>query len=175
METEDLIELGKEAGHVGDRVIGVTMAITAALLATVTLMGHRLHTEEVVLQTKSADGWSYFQAKNNRSHMYGTDSKLAELIGTPKAASLVAEWSKKSVEERQQAEQIRVDTEKLEHETEATARRATYFDVAEICLEIGIVLSSISLLTKAALFWRLGFIPIAIGVVIGALGLVGRF
>ena len=32
------------------------MAIGAALLAMVTLMGHRLHTEEVVLQTKSADG-----------------------------------------------------------------------------------------------------------------------
>jgi Domain of unknown function (DUF4337) len=175
METEDLIELEQEAREKGYRVIGVTMAITAALLATVTLMGHRLHTEEVVMQTKSADGWSYFQAKNNRSHMYGTDAKLAELIGTPAALALVAEWSKKSVEERQQAEQIRVDTEKLEHETEAAAHRATYFDLAEICLEVGIVLSSISLLTKSALFWRLGFVPIAIGVVIGGLGLVGRF
>ena len=175
METEDLIELGKEAGEVGDRVIGVTMAITAAFLATVTLMGHRLHTEEVVLQTKSADGWAYYQAKNNRSHMYTTDSKLAALIGTPAAAPLVVEWSKKGTEERQQAEEIRVENEKLDHETEATARRATYFDLAEICLEIGIVLSSISLLTKAALFWRLGFIPVAIGLVIAGIGLVGRF
>jgi hypothetical protein len=175
METEDLIELGKDAGHVGDRVIGVTMAITAAFLAVVTLMGHRLHTEEVVLQTKSADGWAYYQAKNNRSHMYGTDAKLAQLIGTPAAAPLVAEWTKKSTEERQQAEDVRVENEKLDHETEAAARRATYFDLAEICLEVGIVLSSISLLTKAALFWRLGFVPILIGLAIAGFGTVGKF
>ena len=60
---------------------GLTMAIVAALLASVTLMGHRLHTEETVQQTKAADGWAFFQAKNNRSHMYAADAKLAELIG----------------------------------------------------------------------------------------------
>jgi uncharacterized protein DUF4337 len=61
-------------------------------------MGHRLHTEEVVLQTKAADGWAFYQAKNNRYHMYTTDAKLAALIGTPAAAPLVVEWTKKGVE-----------------------------------------------------------------------------
>ena len=43
------------------------MAVVAALLASVTLMGHRLHTEETVQQTKAADGWAFFQAKRVRS------------------------------------------------------------------------------------------------------------
>src|ERR1700692_5095258 len=101
MESEELIEIGKEAGGVGERLIGVTMAITAAFLAVVTLMGHRLHTEEVVMQTKSADGWAYYQAKNNRYHMYANDAKLAELSGAVGASAVVADWKKKSEEERQ--------------------------------------------------------------------------
>jgi hypothetical protein len=172
MESEELIEISTEAGGGRERLIGVTMAITAAFLAVVTLMGHRLHTEEVVMQTKSADGWAYFQAKNNRYHMYATDARLAELTGAPGAPAQAAEWKKKSDEERQQAEQIRKDTEKLDVETEAAARRATLFDISEIGLEIGIVLSSISLLTRSGLFWRLGFIPSGIGLAVALYGLL---
>jgi uncharacterized protein DUF4337 len=172
MESEELIEVSKEAGGPGERLIGVTMAITAAFLAMVTLMGHRLHTEEVVMQTKSADGWAFYQAKNNRYHMYATDAKLAELTGATGAPAVAAEWKKKSEEERHQADEIRKDTEKLDVATEATARRATMFDISEIGLEIGIVLASISLMTKSGLFWRLGFIPSAIGLAVAAYGLL---
>jgi len=51
------------------RSIGVTMAIFAACLAVVTLMGHRLHTEEVVLQTQTADGLGVLPGENTRSQM----------------------------------------------------------------------------------------------------------
>jgi hypothetical protein len=173
MESEELIKLGEEAYGASERLIGVTMAITAALLAMVTLMGHRLHTEEVVMQTKSADGWAYYQAKNNRSHMYANDATLAELIGAAGAPAVAAAWKKKSEEERRQAEEIQHETQKLDSETNAAARRATFFDLAEICLEVGIVLSSISLLTKSPLFWRLGFVPGAIGLGIAAFGAYG--
>ena len=170
METEELIELKEEAR--GARGIGVTMAITAAILALVTMMGHRLHTEEVVMQTKSADGWSYFQAKNNRYHMYANDAKLAELTGAAAAAPVVADWTKKAEEERKQAGDVQKENEQLDRETEATARRATFFDVSEICLEIGIVLCSIALLTSAAMFWRTSFVPIVLGMAIAIYGLV---
>src|SRR5229473_3364865 len=114
MESEELIEVSKEAGGPGERLIGITMAITAAFLAMVTLMGHRLHTEEVVMQTKSADGWAYYQAKNNRSHMYANDAKLAELTGAAAAAPVVEEWTKKAKEEREQANDVRKETERLD-------------------------------------------------------------
>src|SRR5262249_40947085 len=151
----DAHELSDTAEHVHrplDRVIGVTMAVVAACLAVVTLMGHRLHTEEVVLQTKAADGWAYYQAKNGRYHMYTTDAHLARLIG-PQGASAAADWTKKADDERQQAEDIRKDSEHLDAETQAAARRANYFDAAEICLEVAIVLCSIALLTGARIFW----------------------
>ena len=145
------------------------MAIVAALLASVTLMGHRLHTEETVQQTKAADGWAFFQAKNIRSHMYAADAKLAELIG-PQGASVAKEWRRKAEEEKREAEGIKAENEKLDEETHATARRATFFDAAEICLEIAIVLCSIALLTGSPLFWKVSFVGTAIGVAIAAAG-----
>ena len=108
MDTEELIELRKEARG-AERPIGLTMAVTAALLASVTLMGHRLHTEEVVMQTRLTDGWAYYQAKNNRFHMYTNDAKLAELSGAKEARPVVEGWAKKAAEERKEADEIRLD------------------------------------------------------------------
>ena len=102
METQELEEVGEQAHSTTQRKIGVTMAVVAALLATVTLMGHRLHTEEVVEQTKAADGWAYYQAKNGRYHMYAVDAKIAQLIG-PQGADAAKEWASKGEEEHQQA------------------------------------------------------------------------
>jgi hypothetical protein len=132
-------------------------------------MGHRLHTEETVEQTKAADGWAFYQAKNGRFHMYAADAKLAELLG-PQGASIAKEWRKKAEEEKADAETIRHDNEKLDEETHTIARRATFFDASEICLEVAIVLCSVALLTGTLFFWRLSFLGTAVGVVVAAAG-----
>ena len=46
------------------------MAVLAVLVAAVTLLGHRAHTEEIILQTRSADQWAYYQAKEIRRRNY---------------------------------------------------------------------------------------------------------
>jgi len=168
MEVQEIAELSEKA-HGSEKKVGLTMAVIAALLASVTLIGHRLHTEEIVLQTKAVDGWDYYQAKDARSHMYATDAKLAQLIG-PQGAETAAEWEKKGEDERKQAEDIRKANEKLDTDTEAAAHRATFYDGAEICLEVAIVLCSVTLLTGAPLFWGLSFITTALGVALVAFG-----
>jgi len=169
MEVQELSEVTEHAHGETGRAVGLTMAVVAALLASVTLMGHRLHTEETVQQTKAADGWAFFQAKNNRSHMYAADAKLAELIG-PQGASVAKEWRLKAEEEKRDADGVRAENEKLDEETHATARRATFFDASEICLEIAIVLCSIALLTGSPVFWKISFAGTAIGMVVAVIG-----
>ena len=39
------------------------MAVLAVLVATVSLLGHRTHTEEIILQNQVTDQWAYYQAK----------------------------------------------------------------------------------------------------------------
>lgn len=171
MEPQELGEIAEKARNRRERTIGLTMAIVAAFLATVTMMGHRLHTEEVVEQTKSADGWAYYQAKDGRYHMYAANAQLAQLVSpTPQGAALAKSWNAKAEEERSQAEDIRRANERLDEDTQATARRATYFDAAEICLEIAIVLCSIALLTGIPAFWHLSFLGAAAGLIVAGLG-----
>jgi hypothetical protein len=171
MDAQELAEMTEHAGSASHgRAIGLTMAIVAALLASVALMGHRLHTEETIQQTKAADGWAYFQAKNTRSHMYAADAKLAELIG-PQGASQAKEWRLKAEEETRDAEGIRIENQKLDEETHMIARRAAFFDAAEICLEIAIVLCSVALLTGQSTFWQISFVSAAIGLVVAAVGI----
>src|ERR1700674_68543 len=58
--------------------VSLTISILAVLVAAVTLLGHRAHTEELLLQTRATDQWAYYQAKNIRLHeMQG----IADLLG----------------------------------------------------------------------------------------------
>src|SRR6476661_3452724 len=72
MSADELQELHEHAEHAAHNrelaPVSLTMAVLAVLVAVVTLLGHRAHTEEVVLQAKSSDQWAYYQAKNIRRH-----------------------------------------------------------------------------------------------------------
>jgi len=169
MEANELEEVAEEARGRSTRVVGLTMAVVAALLAVATMMGHRLHTEEVVDQTKAADGWAFYQAKNTRYHMYSADAQLATLIG-PQGAATAADWTRKAQEEQAQAADAQKENERLDQDTQSAARRATLFDGAEICLEVAIVLCSVALLTGLRMFWLVSFLGTAAGIAFGLAG-----
>src|ERR1700678_1606541 len=70
-EIGELKEHAEEGAHEPSLApVTLTMAILAVVIATVTLLGHRAHTEEVLLQTRAADQWAYFQAKEIRRRSY---------------------------------------------------------------------------------------------------------
>src|SRR6266581_3980811 len=89
---EELTELQEHAEHVKHdprlAPVSLTMAVLAVLVAVVTLLGHRAHTEEVVLQAKASDQWAYYQAKNIRRHEDEIFSDLASVQTTTDAAAL---------------------------------------------------------------------------------------
>src|SRR3979490_2117885 len=60
--------------------VSLTISILAVLVAGATLLGHRAHTEELLLQSQATDQWAYYQAKNIRLHeMQGIADLLAAL------------------------------------------------------------------------------------------------
>lgn len=163
MEPGEIKELSERAKESGEKAIGLTMAIVAVVLAFATMLGHRAHTEEVLIQTKANDQWAYYQAKNIRSHMYEANSEMAALIKAEAAAA--EDFRKKSEDQKQGAEVVRAKAEDLEREVKITTRRAARFDTSEIFLEIAIVLCSITLLTGARTYWRVSFISSAVGII----------
>ncbi len=171
MDAEELAEVAHEARRREQRRIGMTMAVFAALLAVATMLGHRTHTEEVVLQTQTTDDWAFYQAKNGRAQMYESDGQLAQLSGATGEA-LAASFRDRAAKERIDAAAIRRTAERREEETRQAARRASFYDASEIFLEVAIVLCSIALLADALVFWRMSFAGAAIGLAIGAFAML---
>lgn len=171
MESEELSELQEHAEHAKHdptlAPISVTMAILAVLVAVVTLLGHRAHTEEVVLQAQSSDQWAYYQAKNIRRHIDEFFVDLTSVEATTDAAAL-AKLREKYAGEATRYKDEQKEIEDKAHEMEAEVRhernRADRFDLAEVFLEVGLVITSITLLSGRRIFWYLGLLMGVIGI-----------
>jgi hypothetical protein len=179
LSSEELHELQEHAEH-GKHdpslaPVSLTMAVLAVLVAVVSLLGHRAHTEEVVLQTKSTDQWAFYQAKNIRRHSDEFFTDLISVIPTTDAAAMAKLREKYSQEaERYKDEQKEIEREARKSESEfATERkRADRYDLAEVFLEMGLVITSITLLSGRRVFWHLGMLLGMVGIVVAVMGAI---
>src|SRR5205823_12663885 len=77
-EMRELHEHGEHARHnIGMPKVTLTMAVLAVFVAVISLLGHRAHTEEVILEDQIANGWAHYQAKAIRRN---TDQMFVDLI-----------------------------------------------------------------------------------------------
>jgi hypothetical protein len=137
------------------------MAVLAVVLATTSLMGHRAHTEELLLQNKATDQWAYYQAKNIRRHTYELflDLLSVSVVKDTEEANKVKEKYSEQVERYKDEQQdIESEARGLEKEVQLEQRRANRFDLGEVFLEAAIVIASLTLLTKRRLFWQMGIL-----------------
>src|SRR6202158_1805780 len=145
--SEELTELQEHAEHAREHPdlapVTLTMAVLAVLVATVSLLGHRTHTEEIILQNKVTDQWGYYQAKNIRRH---TDELFADLttVVASKDAEAVAKLHEKyrAEADRYKEEQKKPAAKpvKLENDGDHPRRKADRFDLGEVFLEIALVI-----------------------------------
>ncbi len=170
-ELKEAAERAKESKELAP--VSLTMAILAVFVATVSLMGHRAHTEEILLQTRATDEWSYYQAKNmRRNNLEALDDVLTALENTK--AERAEEVRKRFHDEiekyRDQQKDIQGEARNLESEVQRASRRADRFDLGEVFLEIALVVTSITLLTDKRAYWYFGFVLAAIGLICAASG-----
>ncbi len=173
--TEEISELHENAERARERPdlapVTLTMAVLAVLVATVSLLGHRAHTEEVVLQNKVTDQWAFYQAKNIRRHNDEMFADLANVIATKDAGETAKLHDKYKAEaDRYKDEQKELDAKAHEKESEGdlVRQKADRFDLGEVFLEIALVVTSITLLSGRRIFWHLGLLMAAAGLVIAA-------
>jgi hypothetical protein len=176
-EGVELPEVEQVEGHQEYRYtlpVSLTISILAVLVASATLLGHRAHTEELLLQSRASDQWAYYQAKNIRFHeMQGIVDVLGALAPQEtKETAAVREKYKKEVE-RYDAEKddIGEKAKEFENERDLSSRRADRFDGGEALLEVGLVICSITLLTRRRAFWAGGVLIGALGVMMALTGL----
>lgn len=174
---DELSELQENAEHGRENPslapISVTMAILAVCVAVVSLMGHRSHTEELLMQNRATDQWAYYQAKNIRLHNYDMGLDMLPLIEfkDKEQAGKVQEKYKGQVD-RYAKEQTEIEekAKDLEGESARAQRKADRFDMGEVFLEIALVISSLALLSRKQIFWFLGMISGVAGLVVAVTG-----
>jgi hypothetical protein len=174
----ELDELREQAEHGAEENLApvtVTMAILAVLVASVSLMGHRAHTEELLKQTEVTDQWAYYQAKDIRRHTYELfldETSVFAVQNGGDADKMKEKYTKEVERYAKEQENIESDVRKAEREVKVQQRRADRFDLGEVLLEAALVICSITLLTRKRIFWTIGSVLGIAGLAIGAAGLL---
>lgn len=171
MEANEAHELQEHAEHGSQesalRPVAFTMSLLAVLVAITTVLGHRTHTEAVLYQNKATDQWNEYQAKKIRSYNTSLESDLLRVVTTANKdeAEKIAEtytnhqekWNADLKEEQEKAAE-------LEKKVEEAEARADRYDLGEALLEIGLVITSVTLLTRNRLYWYFGMVFSLVGI-----------
>lgn len=164
MEPTEIQEFSKQMQEGGEAAltrISLAISILAVLVAMVTVLSHRSHTEAVLMQSRAADIWSEYQAKRIRSDTASNTLDLLSLQSGTNAADLAAKrqeyqahiqkWTNDLREEQKEAREFEGEVTRAEF-------RAARLDLAEALLQIAVVLASITLLTRQRTYFYFGLV-----------------
>jgi hypothetical protein len=179
MEPEEMQEFSKQmqesAEGGGESLTNISLAISilAVLVAMVTVIGHRSHTEAVLSQAKASDQWNEYQAQKIRSTELAAMADMLQLQPTTNPAAVQAKlkdyaaqqakWAASTEKEQEKAREFEADVAKAEHQ-------AMRFDLGEALLQISVVLCSVTLFTRRKLYFYAGLSVGAVGVAFAATG-----
>ena len=165
----------KERKHLAP--VSLTIAILAVFVAIVSLLGHRAHTEEILMQTRATDQWGYYQAKNMRqNNLVALDEVLTALENTKaeRAEEVEKHFHEEIDKYAEQKKDIQAEARGLEVEVQRASRRADRFDLGEVFLEVALVVTSITLLTDNRKYWYFGMCLAVVGLVAASNGFLVR-
>jgi hypothetical protein len=166
MAEQEIDEHVHHAREPFDKMVAGTMAITAALLAAVSVLGQHYNTEKLLRQQQSSDQWAFYQAKNIRR--YVADAARDLLTQSKAEPKSIEKYTKDAERYDKDMESIKEKAEGLEKQSESAGERAESFHIGEVFLEIGIVLSSLAILSKRKVFFYGGAISSVVGLVLAA-------
>ena len=179
MEANEAQELQEHAEHGAHesamRPVAFTMAVLAVLVAIATVLGHRAHTEAILDQNRATDQWNEYQAKKIRAYNTQLAGEMLSVVqlADKNGADKIAEdykthqdkWTGELKEEKEKAET-------LANKVEQAEARGDRFDFSETLLEIGLVITSVTLLTKRKTYWYAGLAAAAAGIIAAASALI---
>ena len=156
-------------------LVSVTLSILAVLVAISTLMGHRCSKEELLLQTQEADQWAYYQAKNNGQHNsknFAVGLGLFAVVDKEKAEQTRQEYLKEEARYAKEKAEAEEKAEDLQKERAVIARRGDRYEFSEVLLEVALILTSFTLMTRKKFFWFAGTLLGLVGIAVALSGFV---
>jgi hypothetical protein len=183
MASQEHAEHAEHAAHSGNKTAALLIAILAAALA---ICEQQAKHSEIAVEANAilaADTWNEYQAKSVRSAMAQDLERVAatlDMPAQPDRAAQRAETLKQLHSDREHYDNdpktgkaaLATQARGYEAVRDHAVERSHTYDNAAAALELGIVLSTASVITSAKLLLRLAFLMGAIGVVLGIFGAV---
>jgi len=169
-EMQEFSEAAEKAGESRLYAVSFSISVLAVLVALVTVLSHRSHTEAILMQARSTDEWGLYQAKKIRQSQISLASDLLTVVAptNPIAAQDLASYKAHTAKWDNDLRESEERARTLEGQVERAEHKATRFDAGEALLQIAVVLCSVTLLTRQRVYWLLG-------VALGAVGLLFAF
>lgn len=168
------LEIHHDIEHHDDlgKKVGVLASLVAVLLAVVTIMSHRAHTEAVLLKADTNDKWSFYQSKRIKFHNLelGEDIMRAMPSRTEEAEKSLARYGEEKKRYAAESKKAEEDAKETARESGAIEGRALRYDFGEGLLEIGLVLTSLYFISRSKLFPVLGLTAAVLGAAVAASG-----
>jgi hypothetical protein len=133
-----------------------------------TVLGGRTHEDAVLNQNRATDQWNEYQAQKIRQYNTQLATDLMGVVaidnkdGAAKLAKSYADHQKKWATELTQDQNTATA---LQASVDSGEKKADRFDLGEVLLEIGLVIVSITLLTRSRLYWHIGLVVSTLGVI----------
>jgi len=153
------IEIHTEEIHSdADRRVGLAISILAVFLAVIAALGNKSDNDEIVARVNASNTWSYYQAKRNRSFQLEMNQDLIRAVA-PNAAltrELTKKYDETAARYKTEGEEITAKAKSLEKEADAAEKKGNGYDIAEVLLQVALVLCSVTILSKNPIFYRGG-------------------
>jgi hypothetical protein len=178
MEANEVSELKEQAEKGAEsalRPVAFTMSVLAVLVAVTTVLGHRAETRAVLKRAEASDTWNEYQAKKNRAYDTYLSTEVLSVLALAdkdRAAKDVKDWAGHQDKWAEDFKEEQKEAQGLEEEVKLAEDKAKFFDLAETLLEIGLVVSSVTLLTRSRIYWYLGIGASIVGVACVVWGLL---
>jgi hypothetical protein len=180
VETREVLEHTEEAQKAAEkredfgRRAAVVVAVMAALLAIASLAGSRASTEAILAQARASDTYNEYQANSLKRHVNLDDAAQLRILASGGPNQAAAEKQAASLEQavnqkyQPAQDQLLPVAQDLEHERDLAESRHRGFQTAEAAFQLGIVLSSISIVARARWLLMAGAALGVIGLLLGA-------
>jgi hypothetical protein len=167
-------ELHERAEDQFGRRVALVTAVIAVGLAISSLGGNNATKEMLISQQQSSDQWAFYQAKVIREHLYRAQRQRLEADlallpasvpaeGRKQLEALLAKFGEEEKRYNVEKKDIEKEAKKLEAARDRNQAKDPYFDYAEALLQIAIVMSSISIISKSRPAFVVGLVLAGLG------------
>ena len=164
VELPDPDELEQRRDTSFSRRVALTTAVYAVILAIASLGGNNAMEDILLAQQEATNQWAYYQAKVIREHLNRGNKLMVETqLADPspfkgaervKYEALMKKYADEEKRMNADKKDIEKDARKFERERDVNKVKDTYFDYAEVFLQIAIVSSSVAILAASRpMFW----------------------